>query len=318
MVALDKFKTVVAKYGIMIIFILMVVLFSILSPVFLSVSNIFNILRQVSIVGIMSVGMAFVIITSGIDLSVGSILGASGVFGAYLMSQGISPIVSIIIVLVASIVIGLINGFFINEMELPPFVSTLGMMTAMRGVAYLITNGMPIFGFPESFSLIGQGYIFVIPIPVIIMIVVFICGHLFLDSTKYGRYIYGVGGNEEATRLSGVNTKKIKYIVYALCSFLCGLAGIVLLSRINSGNPKNGTGYELDVITAVILGGVSVMGGEGKITGVIIGVLIMGVLANGMILLNVNEYTQQVVKGVVLLAAVSFDRMVQRQKKKLA
>lgn len=318
MVALDKFKTVVAKYGIMIIFILMVVLFSILSPVFLSVSNIFNILRQVSIVGIMSVGMAFVIITSGIDLSVGSILGASGVFGAYLMSQGISPIVSIIIVLAASIVIGLINGFFINEMELPPFVSTLGMMTAMRGVAYLITNGMPIFGFPESFSLIGQGYIFVIPIPVIIMIVVFICGHLFLDSTKYGRYIYGVGGNEEATRLSGVNTKKIKYIVYALCSFLCGLAGIVLLSRINSGNPKNGTGYELDVITAVILGGVSVMGGEGKITGVIIGVLIMGVLANGMILLNVNEYTQQVVKGVVLLAAVSFDRMVQRQKKKLA
>ncbi|MBC7960902.1 MAG: ABC transporter permease, partial [Vallitaleaceae bacterium] len=164
------------------------------------------------------------------------------------------------------------------------------------------------------YTVIGQGYLWFIPIPVIIMGVTFLLGYVVLNKMKYGRYIYGIGGNEEATRLSGINVNKIKYLVYSISGLLSGLAGIVLLSRINSGQPKSGQGYEMDVITAVVLGGVSISGGEGKIGFVIIGVLIMGILANGMILINVNEYVQWVVKGLVLLAAVGFDRFVQSRK----
>jgi ribose/xylose/arabinose/galactoside ABC-type transport system permease subunit len=181
------------------------------------------------------------------------------------------------------------------------------MMTALRGVAYTITRGVPIFGFPDRFVILGQGYVWIIPIPVIVMAIVFFFGWVVLTKTRYGRYIYGIGGNEEASRLSGINVKRIKMIAYGISAGLCGIAGVVLVSRVNSGAPILGTNYELEIITAVVLGGISMSGGEGKITSVVLGVIIMGVLANGMILMGLREYTQWIVKGIVLLMAVSFD-----------
>lgn len=305
------------KYGILIVLVLLCAFFGVTSPVFFSSENIINILRQVSVVGIVAVGMTLVILTGGIDLSVGSIIGIASVFTAQLMLWGSNPVLAAVAALALCAVFGFLNGVFVNELMIPPLVATLGTMTALRGVAFLFSGGLPVFGFPDTFSALGQGYLWFIPIPVIIMLVVFVFGFILLDMTRFGRYVYGVGGNEEATRLSGIGVKKTKYLVYTISGFLSGLAGIVLLSRINSGQPKAGQGYEMDIITAVVIGGVSISGGEGKLGFVIVGVLIMGVLSNGMILLNINEYVQWVVKGLVLVAAVGFDRLSQNQKQRI-
>lgn len=307
-------RDLVSRYGIVIVLIALVVFFSIASPAFLTTDNLFNILRQVAIVGIVAVGMTMVLLTGGIDLSVGSIIGVAGVMAAQLMLAGMHPVLACLLTLLACTMLGAINGFFINTMKIPALITTLGTMTAIRGVAYLLTGGLPVFGFSDSFKIMGQGYLWIIPIPVIIMAAVFVAGYILLNKTVYGRYIYGVGANEEASRLSGISVKKVKYLVYTACGALSGLAGLVLLSRVNSGQPKAGQGYEMDIITAVVLGGVSIFGGEGKINFVIIGVLIMGVLSNGMILLNINEYVQWVVKGLVLLLAVGFDRYILSKK----
>jgi len=307
-----------AKYAIIAVLIVLIAFFSITSDTFFTQANIFNILRQVAMVGIVSVGMTMVLLTGGIDLSVGSIIGVSCVCTATLLLSGMNVVLVILISLIFCASLGLLNGFFINQLQIPPLITTLGMLTALRGVAYLITGGMPVFGFDSAILFLGKGEVFgIIPVPFIIMVSVFICGWLFLDKTRYGRYIYGVGGNEEATRLSGISVKNIKYIVYAISGFLSGLAGIVLLARINSGTPKAGDGYEMDVITAVVLGGVSISGGEGKIGFVVVGVLFMGILTNGMIMMNVQEYVQWVIKGFALIAAVSFDRVVQNRKVKM-
>lgn len=293
---------------------ILIIIFSLLSPSFLTSRNIINIFRQVSIVGICAVGMTFVILTGGIDLSVGSVIGVAVVSCASMMVAGIHPVAASIFSLLIGMVLGLIQGVFINEVGIPPLITTLAFMTGLRGIAYKTTAGLPVYGFPESFSFLGQGYIGIIPVPVIIMVISFIAGYILLNKTRFGRYVYGIGGNEEATRLSGINVKLTKYKIYLLESFLAALAGIVLLSRVNSGQPKAGQGYEMDIITAVVLGGVSIAGGSGKITGVITGVLLMGVLTNGMILINVDEYSQWIVKGVVLLAAVSLDQLSHRKK----
>lgn len=309
---------ILAKYGILIILILLIVFFTILSEQFSTMQNIFNILRQVSIIGIAAVGMTMVLLTAGIDLSVGSIIGVASVLASELLLMGVGVVWAVLISLVAGAFLGALNAFFINEVDIPPLIVTLGMMTTLRGVAFIITGGLPVYGFGKEITVLGKGELFgVIPVPVIIMVIVFILGYLFLEKTKYGRYIYGVGGNEEATRLSGINVKTIKYIVYAISGFLAALAGVVLLARINSGQPKAGEGYEMDVITAVVLGGVSISGGEGKIGFVIVGVLIMGVLTNGMILVNVQEYVQWVIKGLTLIAAVSFDKFTQTKRQKI-
>jgi len=302
-----KVSKIISKYGIYLVLIAMTAYFSFASEAFLTSQNIFNILRQVAVVGIAAVGMTFVMLTGGIDLSVGSIIGVTGIATAQFMVMGVHPILAVILALILGIIMGLANAFIINEFKVPPLIVTLGMMTALRGVAYLITGGLPVFGFTESFTLIGQGYIGIIPVPVIIMLVAFALGYIVLNKFTVGRYIYGVGGNEEASRLSGVSVKKIKYLVYSVSGFLCGIAGVVLLSRTNSGQPKAGTSYEMDIITAVVLGGVSITGGEGKIVGVIAGVMIMGVLSNGMIITNVGDYVQRIIQGLVLVAAVAFD-----------
>ena len=309
-----KTRDTFSKYGIYIVLILMIILFSLLSDAFLTPNNLFNILRQVAVVGTAAVGMTFVMLTGGIDLSVGSIIGVTGVVTASLMVAGVHPLIAVLLALVSGVVMGWLNAFVINVFRVPPLIVTLGMMISLRGVAYLVTGGMPVFGFTEAFTFWGQGYIWIIPVPVLIMAVVFFAGYMLLDKFTIGRYIYGVGGNEEASRLSGINVKKIKYFVYSVSGFLCAVAGVVLLSRTNSGQPKAGTGYEMDIITGVVLGGVSITGGEGKITGVIAGVLIMGILSNGMIITNVGDYIQRIVQGLVLIIAVAFDSYNQNRK----
>lgn len=313
-----NFKNILATYGILIVLIALSIAFAVMtSGQFFAIENVFNILKQVAVVGIMSVGMTMVLLTAGIDLSIGSIAGMACVLAASLLLKGVNVWLVVLAVLAISALTGLLNGFFINELQIPPLIVTLAMMTSIRGVAYLITRGLPIFGFKSDILVLGQGYVGFIPVPVILMVIVFIIGIVFVQNTRYGRYMYGVGGNEEATRLSGINVKKIKYIVYSISSLLAGLAGMVMLARINSGTPKMGQGYEMDVITAVVLGGVSISGGEGRLGFVIVGVLIMGVLTNGLILLNVQEYVQWVIKGMALIAAVGFDRFTQQRKVKI-
>jgi len=314
-----SYRDILATYGILIVLIALCFLFAFLtSGQFFKVENVFNILKQVAVVGIMSVGMTMVLLTGGIDLSIGSIAGMACVVTASLLLNGVNVWLVVLIVILLSTITGLLNGFFINQMKIPPLITTLAMMTSIRGVAYLITKGLPIFGFKSDILVLGQGYVGFIPVPVIVMAVVFLLGIVFIQGTRYGRYIYGVGGNEEATRLSGINVKKIKYIVYSISGLLAGLSGMVMLARINSGTPKMGQGYEMDVITAVVLGGVSISGGEGRVGFVIVGVLIMGVLTNGLILTNVQEYVQWVIKGLALIAAVGFDRFTQQRKVKTA
>ncbi len=308
-------KNFLAQYAIVLVLIALVVFFSLRAPQFLKSTNIFNILRQVAINGIIAVGMTMVLLTGGIDLSVGSIVGLSCVLTANLLLSNVPPALAVLITLAVGVLVGLINGFFINMFNIPPLITTLAMQTAIRGVAYIITGGLPVFGFDQAITVIGKGYLGPIPIPVVIMAVVFVVGIIFLEKTRYGRYIYGVGGNEEASRLSGVNVKNIKYMVYAICGMLAALAGIVLLARVNSGQPKAGEKYEMDAITSAVLGGVSIAGGEGKLGFVIIGVLLMGVLSNGMIQLNVQEYVQWVVQGGTLVLAVGFDRFLRTKKK---
>lgn len=300
-------KINITEYAMLIALVILSVAFALASDVFLSRGNIINILRQISIMGILSVGTTMVMITGGIDLSVGSVVGVSSVVVAVLINRGISPILAIIAALIIGALIGLLNGFLITDIGMFPMIATLATMTIFRGVAYLITGGLPVHGFPDSFLFLGQGYLFGIPFPVIIMALMFILGYIILNHTVFGRRIYGIGGNIEASRLSGIPVKKTLYNVYILQGLLAAGAGVILLSRINSGQPTSGEGYEMDVITATVLGGTSVSGGVGNIRGVIIGVLFMGILTNGMVLLNVQDYWQQVIRGGVLILAVAFD-----------
>ena len=294
-------------YGTVFFLAFLVLLFSMTTEYFFTFGNITNILRQISIVGISTVAMTMVIITGGIDLSVGSMLALSSILLAKMLTSGVSMYIAIPITLVVGILMGLINGFLINKIKISPLISTLGTMTIYRGITYIITGGLPVYGFPKGFSFIGQGYIGKIPVPIFILTGVYIVGFVILYLTKFGTYVYGIGGSEKASILSGIKVNLVRYKVYAISGFLSALAGVISLSRINSGVPNSGTGFELDVVTAVVLGGVSVSGGSGELSGVIIGCLIIGILSNGMILLNIGEYYQMVVKGLVLLVAVGID-----------
>ncbi|HAK45223.1 MAG TPA: ribose ABC transporter permease [Spirochaeta sp.] len=312
---IDQYKIILKKYAIVGVLLVIVVFFTIASNSFLTAGNLLNVTRQVAMLGISAVGMTCVILTSGIDLSVGSVMAITNVAGSMLMVNAGMPIVpAVALTLALAAFIGLINGLLVAYVGVPALITTLAMMTILRGLSFVLCSGMPIWGLPESFKALGQGYVGPIPIPVIVMLLTFVIGWVFLNRTKTGRYIYGLGGNKEAVRLSGVNTARIQTLVFVISSFLTGIAGVIMLSRINTGQPKIGTGYEMDVITAVVLGGVSIMGGEGSLFGVLIGVLITGVLSNGMILIDVSEYSQQITKGLVLLLAVVFDTMAKKSK----
>lgn len=307
----DKF---LAEYAIIIIFVVLFIIMAIFAPNFLTFRNMTNVLRQVAIVGICAVGMTIVMLTGGIDLSVGAILGVSGVLTAILMVNGVHPVIASLISLILGTVLGYINGVLVSKVKIPPMIATMGTMTSLRGVAYLITGGIPVFGFTRSYSILGQGNFGIIPVPVIILFVSYIIGIVYLSKTRFSRYIYGVGGNEEVARLSGIDVHKVKVMVYSVAGFFSALAGLVMLGRVNSGQPRAGEGYELDVITAVVLGGVSLNGGVGKLSHVIFGVLIMGILTNGMTMLAIDDYVQRVIKGIVLLLAVGFDKYIQKRR----
>jgi ribose transport system permease protein len=296
------------KCGIYIILIGLIIFFSVKNGAFLTSGNLFNIARQVSMLGIAAVGMTVVLLLGGIDLSIGSQVTLVNIVTAWLMvKQGLSPVLAVAIALAMATAIGFLNGWSVANLKMPAIIVTLGSMTVLEGLAYIICKGVPIFGFPKSFSFIGQGYIGPVPAPVIVMVLALGVGSFILNQTYFGRYFYAVGGNEEASKLSGVNVKNVKYLAYTLSGFFAGVAGVVLLSRTNSGQPIAGKGFEFDVLTAVVLGGVSVSGGYGKIQNVVAGVLIIGVLGNGMILLGVTQYVQMVTKGAVLFLAVAFD-----------
>ncbi|WP_312692664.1 ABC transporter permease [Caproiciproducens sp.] len=307
-----------SRFAIYFVLIAMIVFFSVVADGFASPDNYLNILRQVAVNGISAVGMTFVILTGGIDISVGSIIGVAGIGTATMMIHGVSPAYAVLLMLVCGLLIGIFNAFFIYEIKLPPMIATLATMSILRGVSYIISGGLPVYGFPRSFTVLGQGYLGPIPVPVLILAVCFAAGYFVLEKTAVGRYVYGIGSNIEASRLSGINVRKVMYMVYGICGVLSALAGIVLLSRVNSGQPKAGETYEMDIITATVLGGISSNGGEGKIVNVIVGLLLMGVLLNGMIMMNIPDYYQRVVKGFVLLLAISYDKMSQIKANKKA
>ncbi|WP_070001224.1 ABC transporter permease [Cellulosilyticum sp. I15G10I2] len=300
--------------AIWVVFAIIFIGFSLASPRFLSSNNLFTIARQVSMLGIASIGMTFVILIAGIDLSVGSIITLVNIVAAYLMvNRGMSMTAAVILSLILAVLVGLLNGFLISTIGISAIIATFATQIVFEGASYLISGGTPIYGFDERFKIIGQGYIGPVPVPVIIMILCFTLGSFVLNKSYFGRYFYAVGGNEEASKLSGIRVGYIKYLVYALSGLFAGLAGIVMLSRTNSAQPTAGIGYEFDVITCVVLGGVSVSGGYGKMSNVVAGVLIIGILTNGMVLLNVSTYMQMVVKGIVLALAVGFDSIQKRR-----
>lgn len=310
-----QFSTVFKKYGIFLVLLMLMTFFSLASDVFLKSANLFNVARQVSMLGIAAVGMTFTLLIGGIDLSIGSLITLVNVLAAYLMvKSGLSPVAACIISICMSTFLGFINGLAIANLGMPPLIVTLCAMTVWEGVAFITSKGLPIFGFSKSFSFIGQGYIGVIPVPVIIMIIILLIGSFILNKTFFGRFFYAIGGNEEASYLSGIKVKKVKYLAYSLSGFFAGIAGIVMLSRTNSGQPLAGKGFEFDVLTAIALGGVSINGGHGKIFNVVAGVFIIGVLSNGLVVLNVSQYVQLVVKGLVLFTAVAFDCLQQSGK----
>ena len=304
----------IQKYGMIIILVLITIMFSVLSPNFLTYSNMISMLRQVSIIGIIAAGQTLVIITAGIDLSVGSIVALAGVISATVALGSNSALLGIGAGLLAGTLIGLFNGFLISKVKLAPFIVTLASMTLFAGLALLVSGGNPIIVSDPIFKFIGQGYVGPIPFPVIVLLFVYIVFFFILKKTVHGQYIYSIGGNEKATILSGIKVNKHKIIVYATSGFLAGLASIILTSRLSSASPVAGTGYELDAIAAVILGGTSLFGGRGHVFGTLVGVLILGVLTSGMNLINVSPFYQDITKGVIILVAVIIDRFINNDK----
>ena len=287
-----------------------VLVVSIMEPDFLTLNNLFNILRQVSINALIAFGMTFVILTGGIDLSVGSILALSSAFVAGLMTDGTSALIAVLAGLIVGAVMGALNGMVISLGKVAPFIATLATMTIFRGLTLVYTDGKPITGLSQGgwFELFGRGYFWIFPVPVLTMLLAFAVLYFILKKTTFGRYTYAIGGNEEAAKLMGIQVNKVKIMIYSLSGLMAALAGIILTSRLNSAQPTAGTSYELDAIAAVVLGGTSLSGGRGWIVGTLIGALIIGTLNNGLNLLGVSSFFQLVVKGLVILFAVLADR----------
>ncbi len=303
-------KALLQKLGPFIALLVVAAGLAVMSPDFLTVANLLNVMRQVSINALIAFGMTLVILLGGIDLSVGSILALSSVFTATLISRGTDPVVATLVGIASGAVMGAANGLVIAKGKVAPFIATLGTMTILRGLALVVSNGSPVTGInSDFFTMLGGGYVAdLIPIPVIWMALMFAVMWFVLKKTVFGRHVYAVGGNEEASRLSGVSVDRVKIWVYTLSGAMSAMAGIILTSRLNSAQPTAGAGYELDAIAAVVLGGTSLTGGRGWIFGTLVGALLIGVLNNGLNLLGVSSFYQQVIKGVVILLAVLIDR----------
>jgi len=284
---------------------------SILSPYFLTLDNLFAIGLQMSVIAIIAIGQMLIIISAGIDLSVGSILALSGIVCTIFLADGVPLGLALTGGVAAGTLCGLVNGFLVSKGRIPPFIATLGMMGMARGVALILSGGagVQLSSLPESFIFLGAGRLFrVVPVPVVITAVLAALGAGLLKYTRLGRYTYAIGSNQEAARLSGVNVQRCLIYIYTICGALSGLAGVILASRLRSGQPTAGTGWELDVIAACVIGGASLSGGEGTIAGALIGALIMGVLRNGCNLLDVSAFWQQVAIGAIIVIAVFIDQ----------
>jgi ribose transport system permease protein len=284
-----------------------------LTPHFLTVSNLLNVAEQAAIIAIVAVGMTFVIITGGIDLSVGSVLAFAGVVMASVLHTDVALPLALVAALGTGLFCGLVNGALITVGRLPPFIATLGMMSVARGIALMFTEGRPVSGFSASFRSLATGEVLGVPASVVIMVAVYVVAHFVLTRTKLGRYTYAIGGNEEAALLSGVNVRVYKATVYGISGMLSGLAAVLLTARLNSAQPIAGMMYELDAIAATVIGGTSLLGGEGTVLGTLIGALIMAVLRNGLNLLGVSSFIQQVVIGSVIIVAVLIDMWLKRR-----
>ncbi|MGL5956871.1 MAG: ABC transporter permease [Brevinema sp.] len=306
-------KQLLNKYGIILVLVALMVILSFLSEAFFTTRNIFNVMRQVSIIGIISIGVTLIIITEGIDLSSGSIVSIAGVGVAMLMLRGVPVPIAILSVLIISASLGLINGSLVAYGGIPPFIATLGMMIGARGISFLLTGARPISEVPDSFAFLGGGSFLGLYVPIWIYFFIALGTHVLLQRTRLGRYIFAVGANKNAARICGINVEKTKIFVYVFGSFLAGVAGLILAARIRSGNPISGLNYELDAIASTVVGGTSLTGGYGSIPMCIVGAFIIGFINNGMDLLGINPYWQQLVKAFIIVSAVLFDTMKRKQ-----
>lgn len=301
-------KNWIQTYMLIFIVIGLGIVLSIISSNFLTTTNLLNVVRQIAINGILAIGMTIVCLTGGIDLSVGSIVAFSGIITAgFLRDKGLPLIVVILLAILVGALLGLYNGYFVAYWNAAPFVVTLSMMTIARGMTYVYSDGRPISNLPTSFLAIGKGSIAGIPVPTLILLLVFVLASVMLTKLKFGRYIYAVGGNEDAAMVSGINVKRIKMMVYVLSGVACGIASVILTARVSAGLPTAGNGYELDAIAATVIGGTSLSGGRGRLWGTIVGAILLGIVNNGLDLLNVSSFYQQIVKGLIILGAILID-----------
>ena len=297
-----------ANYFIIYVVITLFVLLSIVTDSFLTSTNLINVLRQISMVSIVSAGMFFCMVGGGIDLSAGTTAGFTGiVFADLIVNQNFSPVFAIIICLLLGSLIGFFNGFLVSYFNFMPFVATCGMMFVAQGLAFLWTNSYPVLDLPPEIEFIGRGYLFGIPFPLYIVLAVFLILFIISEKTSYGRFLFASGGNAEAAYLSGINVKKVRLISYVICSTLVAVATIILCGRLDSAQPGNGSNWAFEAITACVLGGTSMNGGKGKVLGVLMGAIFVGMLTNGMTLLNINSNLQISIRGIVLIIAVGSD-----------
>lgn len=310
-----QMRDIYRRYGIVAVLIVLCIVLSFANQYFLTLGNIADILRQTSINGILAVGMTYVVLTAGIDLSVGSTLALAGIISASLVT-GAHPhgaAFGLVAGLAVGAAIGAINGLLVARLSIPPFVATLGMLSAARGLTYIYNDGMPVTDLPDGYLTIGTGAIAGIPVPIIVFALVVVLFWFVLRYTTYGRYVYAVGGNVKSAKTSGISTGKIIFSVYVIGGLLAGLAGIILAARTTSALPQAGMSYELDAIAAVVIGGTSLSGGTGSLGGTVVGALLIGVINNGLNLLGVSSYYQQVVKGVIIVGAVLLDASRKKQ-----
>lgn len=307
----------------------LIVVFALLEPRFMHPINLLNVMRQVSISGLIAIGMTFVILTAGIDLSVGSLVALTGLVGAYVAKGGLesrfavnanvdagNPVILAFLAAIAvGIAAGALQGWAVTRLRVPPFVVTLGGLTAFRGAALLFSEGGPISGFSAAYNWWGQGRIGDVPVPVIIFLAVAVIAHIVLRHTRYGLYVYAVGGNAKAAEENGLPVRLVTWSVYVIVGFTCGLASFLLSARLSSAEAVAGQGLELDVIAAVVIGGTSLFGGVGTIFGTVVGALLIGVLRNGLVLMNVSSFVQQIIIGLILVAAVALDQYAAARKR---
>ncbi len=304
-----KLMEIVNLYRSVLILIIISAVAAAASPAFFKITNIFNIIRQIAMAGIVGCGMTFVILLGGIDLSVGSIVGLAGVIAAGILRDTDNVILALLIAVAIGIICGAVNGLVVSRFSIPPFIATLGMMTLLRGCILVYTNGSPIPIKSDVYKFIGKGELLGgIPIPILILFLVYAAAHFILSSTRFGRYVYALGGGREASRLSGINVKKVEWLVYVISGILSAITGVILTARLGSAQSTNGEGIEMDAIAAVILGGTSMSGGTGFVLPTVIGAMIMGIIDNILTLMNVNPHATKIVKGAVILAAVLIDR----------